>query len=157
MRQIRLVIAALLVTSPFVANADSILTGAWVGDWAGFDATAVFDMYIDQEADGTFTGYFDWNCTSGFTCSGREEFAGFFDMTTLVIDFSTTALVPPIVNIGFGTYIGSVALDGNSMWGTDNDNLGTEWRATKVPEPGSLALIGIGLLGMGLARRLRKF
>ena len=144
-----------VLLSPMVVHADPVLTGSWDGEWAGSGITAVFDMVIVQEADGTITGSFDWTCTSGITCSGLELFAGFFDVLTLELSFDTTGFVDP-ENIGAGTYIAWVSAGGNSMSGTDRDDLGTEWSATRVPEPGTLALLGLGLTGMSLMRRRRK-
>ncbi len=108
-------IAVLL--SPAAANADPILSNTWEGNWAGFGITAVFDMVIDQEPDGTFTGSFDWTCTSGITCSGIELFAGSF-VSPLEIEFDTTGFIGP-ENLGRGTYIASVSPDGMSMSGAD--------------------------------------
>ena len=152
MRQLKLIFAALFLILPFAANADPILTGEWEGKWSGSGITAIFDMTIDQEADGSITGYFDWTCTSGITCSGTEFFDGVFDASTLVLTFATTGFVDA-VNLGPATYIAWIASDGSSMVGTDGDGLGSEWSATRVAEPGTLALFGIGLLGLGLARR----
>ena len=152
MRQMKLIIATLFLISPFAANADLILTGEWEGEWSGSSITAIFDMVIEQEAGGSITGYFDWTCTTGITCSGREFFAGVFDASILVLTFATTGFADAL-NLGPSTYMAWVANDGNSMTGTDGNGSGFVWSATKVAEPGTLALLGIGLIGMGLSRR----
>jgi len=66
----------------------------------------------------------------------------------------TTIALGAFSSYNFGwTGLSSIRFDslagaGDQYWGVDNISV-------RVPEPGTLALLGIGLLGMGLARRTK--
>jgi PEP-CTERM motif len=79
-----------------------------------------------------------------------------FSPTTAAV-YSPTSSAFSTVNPTGLTDLSSLAINIVSLGGSDNfavDNV--VLRYTEVPEPGTLALFGIGLLGMGLARRRRK-
>jgi hypothetical protein len=82
-------------------------------------------------------------------------------LTTLFFYGSDGSLVDTVATALFGslTFTSTQAFRGVAIQNTDPagqayDSL--RFDAAQVPEPGTLALFGIGLLGMGLARRKKK-
>jgi hypothetical protein len=147
-----LAIAAIGLSSA-TASATTI-SGDWTGNWSGSGITATFNMSVGPtDSFGRFTGSFDWTCTSGITCSGIENFAGGMGSTDS-FTFWTTGFVNPH-NLGPSVYWGNVTADGNQLTGFDQGPT-DRWSATRVssvPEPGTLVLMSLGLLGLSLTMR----
>jgi hypothetical protein len=150
---LRTIAIALVGLGSATASATPI-AGDWTGSWSGSGITATFNMTVGpQDSFGRFTGYFDWTCTSGIACSGIENFAGGSGGNDS-FTFWTTGFVNPY-NLAPSVYWGNIVNGGNSIVGFDQGPA-DRWSATRVssvPEPGSLVLMSLGLLGMGLAMR----
>jgi hypothetical protein len=137
------------------ATASAIeITGDWTGNWSGSGITATFNMTIGpQDSTGRFMGSFDWTCTTGIACSGIENFAGGMGGSD-GFTFWTTSFVNPF-NLGPSVYWGNVINNGNALIGFDQGPT-DRWsaiRVSSVPEPGTLALMSLGLFGIGLSMR----
>jgi len=188
MRQIRLMIAALLVISPFVARADPIV----------YEFS--FDSVIGTVA-GTVHGIIGFDFLASSTDSGTGA-ASFIEILSaplgipisiegdVVTDWMTQAMNTFTIASGVITDYQFGASEGAMPAATDNvfclnnggfffvggvyycgaaenyfgDGFGYVYNVgginaveiQQVPEPGTLALLGIGLFGMGLARRNKK-
>ena len=106
--------------------------------------------------------YFDL----GATLAQREFFVGLFGATTGVGAAEMSFGGFELLGLGRSAYLCiSISACGPRSFTNDIDTSGGRFsfagqflvrRATSVPEPGTLALFGIGLIGMGLARRRKN-
>ena len=176
MKSTRVLMAALFLLSPFAANADLIfeivriddstaqITGTGTVDVAGpfnnltfVDATSEGDTGPDGFAGDlalggntpnfVFTTFMTTDFSIWFTSFDMgDEITG---MMIATLDVETWAAI--------GTSGGVFACVGNTASGCTQDGtqLGT-YRIVGVPEPGTIALLGLGLIGLSMRRRSRS-
>ncbi|TPW16513.1 MAG: PEP-CTERM exosortase interaction domain protein [Halothiobacillaceae bacterium] len=128
-----------------VAPSDSDFAGALGGTATMTDFT--FDVFA-----GSVTPL--WSVTVGPTTWS-------FDLTALQFSKFTVASNDFLVISGKGIAHMTGKDDTNAEWSysTQNGTLSvksTSYSSTTVPAPGLLALVGLGLVGMGVARRFKK-
>lgn len=101
---------------------------------------AIIELFFDVLSDVVLEDFFDINDPND--PNAVVEFLPGFDFDNIAVFTSDAGAVGGSVNVSFG----GQNLDLTAVFGVSN----------AVPEPGTLALFGIGLVGLGYMRRRRK-
>lgn len=142
------------------------LTDEWIGsydlaiDWdaslLGFLALT-FDIFLDGPADSLQGFTAGAGSVNAFEVSlsslANQTGNGSFRLFTLTFDTLGTGTSGLTFAQGGTQLLGNELGDGYAEFGLTGASITVNARATSVPEPGTLALLGLGLAGLSLSRR----
>ena len=153
MIQIKLIIAALFLVSPFVANADPItVTGTTSSDGV-WDVTLVEGSWdeLRQRPDGSRVVVGHDRLPALVFAETTDDLFGYINYDTYgpFFGFDPSAF-------GVPDTLAACHSDGCDLFTGAGETTYFWATASRVPEPGTLALFGIGLAGMGFSRRKKK-
>jgi hypothetical protein len=157
------------LTADITLGGTNVYGGSWdttTGSAGTYDSTDSGSVYADIGLTGAggSQNYSNWNGESGITSWDLWVYTITFDPDLSQgdwMEFSTTNLALGSFVVGYGCTKLSDDSIGTACWnaGTTEDTPFTfagYVTTTKVPEPGTLALLGLGLFAIGLTRRRRQ-
>ncbi|MET0856540.1 MAG: PEP-CTERM sorting domain-containing protein [Telluria sp.] len=131
------------------------------GDWTGYFSSAASVRATDFSRF-TFNGSYltaAWNDNMSIEVLGYRNNAVVYSQTKTISDDAATYFTFDYVNVDRVTFRSFGGVDagtpGGGTW-VAMDNLTLNQAVAGVPEPGSLALLALGLAGFTFARRARR-